>query len=86
MVYGSDRYDGNDPELFMAHGTDDRNPTTSFSESTELQNIYDSWDIYNELVPLEGQDHGAWDAEVDGKGLFEMSFDFIVRSQKLNFE
>ena len=28
----------------------------------------------------------AWNAQVDGKGLFEMSYDFIVRSQKLNVE
>ena len=86
MVYGTDRYDSSDPELFMAHGTDDRNPVTAFSEATELQDIYDSLGIYNELVPLEGQDHGAWNAQVDGKGLFEMSYDFIVLSQKLNIE
>ena len=70
----------------MAHGTDDRNPTTNFSEATELQEIYDSLGIYNELVSLEGEDHGAWNAEVNGKGLFEMSFDFIVSRQNLNVE
>ena len=86
MTYGVDRYDSEDPELFMAHGTDDRNPTTAFSEATELQEIYDSLGIHNELVPLEGADHGAWDATVDGKGLFEMSFDFLVERQELNVE
>jgi hypothetical protein len=35
---------------------------------------------------LEGEGHGAWDAEVNGKGLFEMSFDFIVDRQNLMVE
>lgn len=85
-VYGVDPYDANDPELFMAHGTDDQNPTTAFSEATELQEIYDSLGIYNELVPLDGEDHGAWDAVVDGQGLFEMCFDFVVSRQGLRVE
>ena len=83
MVYDVNRYDENDPELFMAHGTDDRNPTTAFSEATELQEIYDSLDVYSELVPLEGADHGAWNAKVDGKSLSELTFDFIVWRQDL---
>ena len=86
LAYGVTRYDSEDPELFMAHGTDDRNPTTAFSEATELQGIYDSFGVYNELVPLEGKDHGAWGATVDGKGLFELSFDFLVDRQGLNLE
>ena len=86
MAYGSNRYNSVDPELFMAHRTDDRNPTTAFSEALELQEIYDSFGIYNELVSLEGEDHGAWSAEVDGKSLFELSFDFLVARQGLSME
>ena len=37
-VYGENRYDGNDPELFIAHGTLD--PAVLFSEATELDSIY----------------------------------------------
>ena len=85
-VYGLDQYDVHDPELFMAHGTNDQNPSTPFSEATELQEIYESLSIYNELVPLEGAGHGAWDAKVDGEGLFDMSFDFIVDRQNLTVE
>ena len=85
-VYGESRYDSNYPELFMAHGTDDINPTTTFSEATELEGIYDSLGIYNELVPLEGEGHGAWDAMVGGKSLSDMSFDFLVERQSLNAE
>ena len=83
-VYGVDPYDSGDPELFLAHGTDDRNASTPFAESEEFQGIYDDLGVYSELVPLEGEDHGAWDAEVDGKGLYELSFDFIVDRQGLD--
>ncbi len=85
-IYGINAYDMNDPELFMAHGTMDVNPSTPFSEATELKGIYDSLGIYNELVPLEGAGHGAWNAQVDGKGLNEMTFDFIVDRQGLEVE
>ena len=83
-VYGVDPYDSGDPELFLAHGTDDRNASTPFAESEEFQGIYDDLGVHSELVPLEGEDHGAWDAEVDGKGLYELSFDFIVDRQGLD--
>ena len=53
--------------------------------------------IYSELKPLMVPSesnptvlvpggHGAWNGEVDGKGLFEMSFDFLVKRQSLLLE
>ena len=48
--------------------------------------IYDSLAIHNELVTLEGFGHGAWNAVVDGKGLSELTFDFLVERQNLNVE
>jgi len=84
-VYSLDRYDESDPELFMAHGDQD-DPVTPYDEALELQVIYDSLGIYNELAILYGKGHGAWDAEVDGKGLSELSFDFIVDRQNLKVE
>jgi len=83
-VYGIDSYDSNDPELFIAHGTLD--PTVLYSEATKLDSIYNSLGIYHELVPLVDEGHGAWDATVNGKGLFEMSFDFLVERQELKVE
>ena len=85
-VYGIDPYDSLDPELFMAHGTDDPNPITQYSEAGELQEIYDSIGVYSEFVSLEGARHGAWGATVDGKSLSDMSFDFIVSRQNLQVE
>ncbi len=83
-IYGVDKFDSNDPELFMAHGTEDS--TTLYSEATELVSIYDSIGVYQQLFPLEGAGHGAWNATVEGKSLFDLSFDFLVERQNLNIE
>ena len=85
-IYGLNRFDGSDPELFMAHGTADVNPATPFSEATEVQAIYDPLGVHNELAPLEGKGHGAWSATVDGKSLSDLSFDFLVARQNLTVE
>lgn len=85
-----DRYDSNDPELFMAHGTAD-DPLTPYEEALELQSIYDSLGIHNTLATImqpNGQPagHGAWNGVIDGKGLYELTFDFLVERQDLNVE
>ncbi len=85
-IYNVDPYDSNDPEIFLAHGTNDQNPTTTYSEATELNSIYNSLGVYNELVPLEGAGHGAWGATVNGKSLSDLSFDFLTQRQGLNVE
>ena len=81
-VYGFDRFDADDPELFMAHG-DGNDPVTPYEGALALQDIYDSLNVHSELVTLEGHGHGAWNAVVDGKGLFELSFDFLMERQNL---
>ena len=84
-VYDLNRYDSNDPELFMAHG-DQYDAVTPYEEALELQDIYGSLGIHSELVTLEGYGHGAWDATVNGKGLSELSFEFITERQGLVVE
>ncbi len=83
-VYGTNPYDANDPELFIAHGTED--PTVLISEAFELETLYDSLGIYNEVYPLTGEGHGAWEATVNGKSLQELSFDFLTGRQGLIVE
>ena len=83
-VYGEDRYDNNDPELFIAHGTLDA--TVLILEATELDSIYNSLGIYHEFNPLVDEGHGAWNATVNGKSLSKMSFDFLVERQNLTVE
>ena len=91
-----DRYDTNDPELFMGHG-EAYDRVTPYEGALELQDIYDSLGLYSELktlmVPSESDPsilvpagHGAWNGEVDGKGLSELTFDFIVNRQNLMIE
>jgi len=85
-----DRYDTSDPELFMGHGTAE-DPVTPYEEALELQSVYNSLGIHNKLVTLllpngEAAGHGAWDAVVDGKGLSELTFDFLVDRQNLQVE
>ena len=85
-----DRYDSNDPELFMGHGTA-QDLVTPYEEALELQEIYDSLGIYNKLVTLllpngNPAGHGAWNAVVDGKGLSELTFDFLTDRQNLIVE
>ena len=84
------RYDTNDPELFIGHGTAE-DPVTPYEEALELQSIYNDLGIHNELVTLlqpngEPAGHGAWNAIVDGKSLSELTFEFLVDRQNLNVE
>ena len=51
-VYGLNRYDINDPELFMAYG-DQYDPVTPYDEAIELHGICDSLGIYSKLVTLK---------------------------------
>ena len=90
-VYGLeqyDRYDSEDPELFMAHGTG-TDPVTPYEEALEMQDIYSDIGVHSELATIVQPDgspagHGAWDGQLDGKGLSELTFDFLVERQGLN--
>ena len=86
QIYGEQRYDSDDPKLFMAHGTLDNNLYTEFSNSMDMLSVYASLGIFAELLPLEGRGHGAWDALVNNKNLSEHSFDFLVQQQGLNVQ
>lgn len=78
---GHQRFDSDDPALFIAHGTED--PTVTFDKAEELKRMYESTGAPFVYYPLEGKGHGAWSAKVNKKGLEELAFDFIVEQQKL---
>ena len=84
LIYSYERFDSNDPALFIAHGTED--PTVPFSSAEDLKTICETNEIDFVYYPLEGSGHGAWSATVDGKSLSDLSFDFIVVNQNLNLE
>ena len=81
LIYGYERFDSNDPALFIAHGTED--PTVPFSSAEDLKTICETNEIDFVYYPLEGSGHSAWSATVDGKSLSDLSFDFIVVNQNL---
>jgi len=92
-VYGLeqyDRYDASDPELFMAHGTAP-DPVTPYEGALELQDIYDSLGIHNELATIvlpngEPAGHGAWNGQLDDRGLSQLTFEFLVERHGLTPE
>jgi len=83
-IYGYQKFDSNDPALFIAHGTEDT--TVPFSSAEDLKTICETNEINFVYYPLEGRGHGAWDATVNGKSLSDLSFDFIVDNQELIVE
>ena len=83
-IYGHQRFDSNDPALFIAHGAED--PTVPFSRAEDLKTICETNEIDFVYYPLEGAGHGPWGATVNGKSLSDLSFDFIVENQNLNVE
>lgn len=83
-IFGHQRFDSNDPSLFIAHGTED--PTVPFIRAEELKSIYETNGVPFAYYALEGKKHGAWDATVNNKRLEELAFDFIVEQQNLIVE
>ena len=64
---------------------------TPYAEALELQSIYESLGVHNELATLVKPNgtpagHGAWNGMFDGKGLFKLSFDFLVERQNIMVE
>jgi para-nitrobenzyl esterase len=83
-IYGHQRFDSNDPAMFIAHGTEDT--TVPFSSAKDLKTICETNEVDFIYYPLEGRGHGPWGATVNGKSLSDLSFDFIVDNQNLNVE
>ncbi len=83
-IYGHQRFDSNDPSLFIVHGTEDT--VVPFSGAEDLKTIYEANGIPLAYYPAQDIGHGAWDFVKDGKGLQELAFDFIVEQQKLMVE
>lgn len=81
QLYGFERFDKNDPSLFIAHGTND--PVVPFGKAEELKAIYKVNKVPLAYYPLEGFGHGCWNATLDNKRIEKLAFDFIVEQQDL---
>ena len=84
LVYGYQRFNSNNPSLFITHGTEDT--TVPFTSAEDLKTIWETNEIDFVYYPLEGKGHGPWGATVNGKSLSDLSFDFVVNNQNLNVE
>lgn len=79
-----DRFDATDAPISIVHGKLD--PTVPFSEAEALKAEYDETGVPYAWYPLENAGHGPWEAEVDGKSLSDLAFDFIVEHQDLTVD
>ena len=84
LVYGYQRFNSNNPSLFITHGTGDT--TVPFTSAEDLKTIWETNEIDFVYYPLVGKGHGPWGATVNGKSLSDLSFEFIVENQNLNVE
>lgn len=81
-AFGStSRWDRSDRPLLIIHGTQDS--TVLFGEALELEANYQQSGAPYELFPLEGAGHGPWGATVEGKSLYQLAFEFVVKQQGL---
>lgn len=84
LIYGYQRFDSNNPALFIAHGNEDL--TVPFSSAEDLKSIWETHGNDFVFYPLEGMGHGPWGATLNGKSLSDLSFEFIVENQNLKVE
>ena len=84
LIYGYQRFNSNNPALFIAHGTEDT--TVPFTSAEDLKTIWETNEIDFVFYPIEGRGHGPWGATLYGKNLSELSFEFIAENQNLNVE
>ena len=78
---GKKLYNKNNPPVFIAHGTNDK--LVDFNNALNVKKTYQQTGAYFEFFPLVGKGHGPWNVTVNDKTLFDLVFDFIVKSQGL---
>ncbi|TQV72937.1 alpha/beta hydrolase [Aliikangiella marina] len=81
IAYGLGRWDSSDAPVSIVHGTEDT--VVPFSEAEAIKAYYETNGVPFQFYPLEGIGHSAWSATVEGKGLPELAFDFIVQIQNI---
>lgn len=80
-VYGVNHFDASDAPILIAHG--DKDNVVDFENAETLRSTYTETGVPYIFYRLNGEPHSAWSAQVNGKGLDELSFDFIVEQQGL---
>lgn len=82
-VYDINSYDETDAPLMIMNGTNDR--LVPFEEAEMLRDQYIATGVPYVFYPIEGAGHtlNMMGAEVNGRGIFDLGFDFIVEQQML---
>lgn len=68
---------GDDPPIFIIHGTDDDILFTPFSAAQRLHALVELWNLPHEFYAAEGFGHGAWDYHLRGKNLKTLMLEFL---------
>ena len=84
LIYGHDRFDGDDANIIIFHGTED--PTVDFEQAGKLRDEYIKTGVAFAYHPLQGAGHGAWNFLLNGKRLEEVAFNQITDWQDLEVE
>lgn len=72
-----DEFDAQDPPLMIVHGTDDGEFGTPFRAAETAVKAARAAGVDVTFHPIEGADHGAWDAKVDGQDINELVETFL---------
>lgn len=73
----ADKFDSQDPPILIAHGTQDTHLSVPFRLSEKIRALCEANAIPNRFCPLEGESHGAWDGEFEGKNLKTLILEFL---------
>lgn len=79
-----DEFDPADPPIMIFHGTQDFTVGLSLAPAIEIRDKCVENNIPYAYYPISGQAHGAWEGEVDGKSLAELTVAFLGEHVKIN--
>lgn len=80
-IEGKQSFDATDPPILIVHGVEDT--VVPFAEAKKLRDFYIKTGVPYDYYPCEKYAHGAWKALFNGKTLEDISFEFVVKHQKL---
>jgi len=72
-----DSFDGGDPPIMIAHGTNDTQIGTFYLSALNITNACEEHAIPYRLYTLWGEGHGAWEAEANDKDLATLTLEFL---------
>jgi acetyl esterase/lipase len=84
LAYDIERWDSSDAPLMIVHGTADT--TVEYAEAEVLRDLYESTGAPYEFYAIEGAVHGPWDAQIEGRSLIEVGFQFAVTHQGVQLD